>query len=283
MNFSPLSVSYFPRLPAVNIIFWKKELFSCLSTESQRDPQRDIPSFQSPGSHHLQSEQSQRMTKALRMKTWMKSVVRAASAAWGLKTRRPPATILIPGSRGVWRSRRRGKWRTIGEDRSSSSGQVALAKGDNVQTSQPRAHTCCWQELLSRREGILPKQKRPRQGWNRRGKETFCFFPWLEIFQIFSSHASATYYESLHKITSIKEWTFFQTVTSVCLWLNSWWSAETEPGHILPKQSGFQKDQVVEPFKCDWKTSQACDNVSCLSAYMMSSQCALLHVVWDLE
>ena len=32
-----------------------KRIFSCLSTKSQRDPQRDIPSFQSPGSHHLQS------------------------------------------------------------------------------------------------------------------------------------------------------------------------------------------------------------------------------------
>ena len=38
-----------------------KRVFSCLSTESQRDPQRDIPSSQFPGSHHLQSEQ--RMTK----------------------------------------------------------------------------------------------------------------------------------------------------------------------------------------------------------------------------
>ena len=83
MNFSPLSVSYFPRLPAVNIIFWKKELFSCLSTESQRDPQRYIPSFQSRGSRHLQSEQGERMTKSRTMKfaTWMKSVVRDASAA----------------------------------------------------------------------------------------------------------------------------------------------------------------------------------------------------------
>ena len=58
-----------------------KRIFSCLSTKSQRDPQRDIPSFQSPGSHHLQSEQSQRLTKVLGMKTWMKSVVRDTSAA----------------------------------------------------------------------------------------------------------------------------------------------------------------------------------------------------------
>ena len=66
----------------------------------------------------------------MRKATWMKSVVRETSCAWGLKTRRPPATILIPGRRGVARSRRSGKSRIIGEEeRSSARGQVDLGGG----------------------------------------------------------------------------------------------------------------------------------------------------------
>ena len=66
----------------------------------------------------------------MRKATWMKSVVRETSCALGLKTRRPPATILIPGRRGVARSRRSGKSRIIGEEeRSSARGQVDLGGG----------------------------------------------------------------------------------------------------------------------------------------------------------
>ena len=64
--------------------------------------------------------------------TWTKSVVRETSFACGLKTSRPPETILIPGRRGVGRSRSRGKSRTIVEDRSNPLGQVPLVKEGSI-------------------------------------------------------------------------------------------------------------------------------------------------------
>ena len=156
------------------------------------------------------------------MKTWMKSVVRDTSSAWGLKTRRPPATILIPGSLGVARSRSMGKSRTIGEFRSSSFGQVSLAKGDNLHLIQLFLITCCWQELLSQHQGILPKRKTPRQRWSPGAKQTLCFFPWWYIWLILLSqtprHASATYHKmrNLNPFTKSvlkdqQDWIFLQT------------------------------------------------------------------------
>ena len=101
----------------------------------------------------------------MRKATWMKSAVRETSCALGLKTRRPPATILIPGRRGVARSRRSGKSRIIGEEeRSSARGQVDLG-GEPIKENFARGNksTCRWLELISQRQGTPPKQWTPRQ------------------------------------------------------------------------------------------------------------------------
>ena len=92
------------------------------------------------------------------MATWIKSVVRETSFACGLKTSRPPETILIPGRRGVGRSRSRGKSRTIVEDRSSPLGQVPLVKvgGMLFCATQP-----IFPEYLSLARVVIPASGHP--------------------------------------------------------------------------------------------------------------------------
>ena len=92
------------------------------------------------------------------MATWTKSVVRETSLACGLKTSRPPETILIPGRRGVGPSRSRGKSRTIVEDRSNPLGQVPLVKvgGMLFCATQP-----IFPEYLSLKTAAIPTSGHP--------------------------------------------------------------------------------------------------------------------------
>ena len=211
----------------------------------------------------------------------MKSVVRDTSSAWGLKTRRPPATILIPGSRGVARSRRRGKSRTICEFRSSSFGQVSLT---NRWSSA--SHSILHDDYLLLARAVIPtsghsaKAEDAKAKVKPRRKTNIVFLPlMIHLADPVITNTSSCFsnilqeeFESLHKVIykrqiKQREWIFLQTNWSLSvtqLLIISW----AQPDHIFPKPSGFQK-----PFRCDKKTSRALDVIfSCV--IITISQCA---------